>query len=274
MGLSAKPKLLRRHAESSDVAPPPSAATFGEALSEGTPRDQVDLQLLVKQTRADDALLRVMSELSHDLRQPLTSLNMNLQTAVKMLQLPTPQIAGALEALVDCLSTDRDMVELIAHATRRAATLSANAPILLNDVARDLLLSARNLEPNWRVRLTDRLATPSPVVTSGFVRLRLGLLSILRRSLILDETEPGSPQGIVIETRSIDDYAELRFTGLPVSLPLSYSFQSLHMLITTLVSHAHGHTNLTVHDDRVSFVVSAPIAPMSTLHVPGARHGV
>jgi hypothetical protein len=274
MGLSAKPKLLRRHDDSSDAAPSPSAATFGKALSEGTPLAQRHPPLGVNQQNGDDSLLRVIVELSHDLRQPLTSLNMNLQTAVKMLQLPTPQISGALEALVDCLGTDRDMVELITHAQRRATTLSTNGPVLLNDVARELLLSARNLEPNWRMRLSDRLATPSPVVMSGFLRLRLALLSLLRRSLILDEAEPGSPQGIFIETRSMDDdRAELRFTGLPASLPLSYSFQSLHMLITTLVRALPGHANLTVHEDRVSFVISAPIASTSTLHLTGARHG-
>jgi len=71
----------------------------------------------------DDALGQVMTELSHDLRQPLTSLRMNIQSAVKLLQQPTPQITSALEALTDCLSTERDMIELVAHARRRAAAM-------------------------------------------------------------------------------------------------------------------------------------------------------
>ena len=71
----------------------------------------------------DDALGQVMTELSHDLRQPLTSLRMNIQSAVKLLQQPTPQISSALEALTDCLSTERDMIELLAHAHRRATAM-------------------------------------------------------------------------------------------------------------------------------------------------------
>src|SRR5690349_3831488 len=47
--------------------------------------------------RDDDSLERVMAELSHDLRQPLTSLRMNLQSAVKLLQQPTPRVTTALE---------------------------------------------------------------------------------------------------------------------------------------------------------------------------------
>lgn len=244
------------------------------ALHEAAPPEQAELQLVVKTAKVDDSLVQVVSELSHDLRQPLTSLNMNLQCAVKMLQSPTPQISAALEALADCLSTEKDMVELVAQAKRRVMALSTNTPVRLNDIARDLLLSARNLEPDWRMRLNDRFLTPSPLVSSGFLRLRLALLSILRRSLILDESDPGGGDGVVIETRSLDDRAELRFTGLPPSLPASSGFQSLYMLITSLVGYLNGHAQLVVQDTCVTFVVSAPVAPMSTLHLPGGRHGV
>lgn len=275
MKLSVKPKSLRHRADSPGVSSSTSVAAQGkEPLGEAEATQRVDGHLRLKTTPADDSFAHVMSELSHDLRQPLTSLNMNLQTAVKMLQLPTPHIAGALEALGDCLSTERDMIELVAHAKRRAVAVSSLVCIPLNDFARDLLLSVRNLEPSWRLRVTDRLASPSPVVASGIVRLRLVLLSILRRSLILDESEPASADGVIIETRSLDDRAELRFASLPRSLPMSYSFQSLHMLITTLVRHLGGHAHFTVDDERTTFVISAPTSPASTLHLPGARHGV
>ena len=274
MRLSVNPKLRRRRADSSDASSSPSVATLEKASVGESATSERDAQSAVKAASADDPFARVMSELSHDLRQPLTSLNMNLQTAVKMLQLPTPQISGALEALSDCLSTERNMVELVAHAKRRAASVSSQASIPLNDVARDLLVTARNLEPSWRVRLSDQLVSPSPVVTGGFVRLRLALLSLLRRALILDESERSSADGLMIETRSIDGRAELRFTGLPQTLPMSKGFQSLHMLIVSLVGYIDGHAHLTVHDKRIAFVVSAPVAPASTLHLPGAPHGV
>ena len=74
--------------------------------------------------RDDDSLERVMAELSHDLRQPLTSLRMNLQSAVKLLQQPTPRVTTALEALADCFDTERDMTELVSDARRRFATLA------------------------------------------------------------------------------------------------------------------------------------------------------
>ena len=276
MRVSAKPKLLRRRDDaSSEIARAASVAVIGDApTGQSETPEQADSRAPLGTTDTDDSLLRVLSELSHDLRQPLTSLNMNLQTAVKMLQLPTPHVSGALEALVDCVGTDRIMIELIAQAKRRAATAATNAPLPLNDFARDLLTSASTLDPHWRGRLGERLTSQSPQVISGFVRLRLALLSILRRSLILDEADPAGPEPILIETRSVGDRAELRFIGLPESLPRSASFQSLHMLITTLVGYLHGHANLTLRDNRVSFVISAPVAPISILHLPGGRRGV
>ncbi len=274
MRIRANPPLLRCRAGLSDAAPAPSAATLGDAaMRDDAAPDRADSEAAVDRTNAGDSLERVVQELSHDLRQPLTSLTMNLQSAVKLLNGSTPRIPAALDALADCLSIERDMVALLAHAKQRAATVSAHAPIPLNDVARDLLLSARNLESNWRLRLSERLASPSPVVVGGVVRLRFALLSFLRRALMLAETEHTAPDGIVIETRSTKDRAELLFTGLPLSLPVSESLQSLHMLITSLVGHLQGHAHLTVDGERMTHVISVPLAPMSTLHLPGGSRG-
>lgn len=274
MRVRANPPLLRRRAGSSDAAPAPSATSPSDAaIRNDTAGDGADSVAIVERTDAEDSLERVVQELSHDLRQPLTSLTMNLQSAVKLLNGSTPQIPAALDALADCLSIERDMVELLAHAKHRAATVSAHAPIPLNDLARDLLLSVRNFESNWRLCLGERLASPSPVVVGGVVRLRFALLSFLRRALMLAETEHTAPDGIVIETRSTKDRAELRFTGLPLSLPVSESLQSLHMLITSLVGHLHGHAHLTVDGERVTHVISVPLAPMSTLCLPGGSRG-
>ena len=264
----------RRHASLPD-APRASSITIlrDAAQRELDAAAAADVHAFVTISRTDDSLDRVMADLSHDLRQPLTSLNMNLQTALKLLQRPTPLIPAALEALSDCLSVENDMMELLLQAKRRATTFSTHAPLPLNELAHDLHLAARCLEPHWRLRLSERLADPSPIVTAGFARLRLSLLSILRRSLILDETANARSDGIVIETRRVDERAELRFTGLPVTLSTSYSFQSLHMLIMSLVRYVNGHAHLALHDERVTFVISAPVSPMSTLRLPGGHHG-
>ena len=143
-----------------------------------------DAMGIIAKPEVEDALGRVVTELSHDLRQPLTSLHMNLQSAVKLLRQPVPHVPAALEALTDCLSTERDMIELLTHANRRAAAFSRHdGSFALNHLARDIVLTAQGLEPGWRLRLTERLTMPSPIVPAGILRLRLALLSALRRAL-------------------------------------------------------------------------------------------
>jgi hypothetical protein len=75
------------------------------------------------------------------------------------------------------------------------------------------------------------------MVAAGAARLRLVLLSTLRRALMLDECDGETDRSLVLETRVVKDQAELSISGLPLSLPVAYTFQSLFMLTTTLVRH-------------------------------------
>jgi phosphoglycerate-specific signal transduction histidine kinase len=43
-----------------------------------------------------DVAKRIMDELSHDLRQPLTSMTMNLQSAIRVLRAQQPNIGSAV----------------------------------------------------------------------------------------------------------------------------------------------------------------------------------
>ncbi|HZI40650.1 MAG TPA: hypothetical protein VFD67_03085 [Gemmatimonadaceae bacterium] len=265
MTLRNSPTMIRRPGDAAERAA-------------GTPNAErahpAEMTRIVKTPDAEDALGRVMTELSHDLRQPLTSLHMNLQSAVKLLQQPTPHIPAVLDALTDCLSTERDMVELLSHANRRAAALSGHpGSFALNDLAREVVLTAQGLEPSWRVRLGERFTTPSPMVAPGILRLRLALLSMLRRALILDELERSKSDGIVVETLSSANRAELRLTGLPRALPTSSSFTALHELMATIVRGMHGAVSIAATEARSAFIISLPqLAPVVPLEQAG-NHG-
>jgi hypothetical protein len=232
------------------------------------------LTQIVKTPEAEDELGRVVTELSHDLRQPLTSLHMNLQTAVKLLRQPTPSIPAALDALTDCLCTEGDMIEVLSHASRRVAALSRpNASFALNHLAHDIMRTAQGLEPSWRLRLTERFTTPSPMVAPCTLRLRLALLSTLRRALIIDELELPKSEGIVVETLSSGDHAELRLTGLPSALPTSSGFTALHALMATIVRRMKGAVDLVATEARSAFIISLPrLAPNIPLEQAG-NHG-
>lgn len=122
MRLPSSATTIRRRDRAPDATTSLASSAEDTAAFDGDEM-QPDQITSVFNAPVDDALGQVVTELSHDLRQPLTSLHMNIQSAVKLLQQPTPQISMALEALTDCLSTERDMIELLAHARRRAAAM-------------------------------------------------------------------------------------------------------------------------------------------------------
>src|SRR5436190_688718 len=212
-----------------------------------------------------DETQRIIAELSHDLRQPLTSLHMNLQSAMKLLQQPGARVSAALEALSDSLSTEQDIVVLIESAKRRAVALRARA-FELNCLASDITAAAFSANPKWRSRVKERLAVPSPSVSPRVMRLRMTLLSTLRRALFIDEREGATLREILIETDSVDSRAELRMRGLPASLAKAWSFQGLNALTTTLVSQLEGTAFIEVDDAQAELIISlasaTPITPL------------
>lgn len=56
---------------------------------------------------------RLVVDLTHDLRQPLTSMSMNLQCAIRYLQSTEPRLSSALEALTECLEARSELLALI-----------------------------------------------------------------------------------------------------------------------------------------------------------------
>lgn len=65
------------------------------------------------------AVQHVINDLSHDLRQPISSMTMNMQTALRCLRSSQPRVSDALEALTECLDIEREIVRLLSAAQRR-----------------------------------------------------------------------------------------------------------------------------------------------------------
>jgi signal transduction histidine kinase len=100
-----------------------------DAAAAGTPPLASGQSEMLDQARQDlirTAQLAVAGELvgaiTHDLRQPITALQVNVDVALELLRRPTPDIAGAMGALEDA-STDglvlRDSVQVLADLVAR-----------------------------------------------------------------------------------------------------------------------------------------------------------
>lgn len=217
----------------------------------------------------------MIGELSHDLRQPLTSLKMNLQCAVRLLQLPSPRIAVALEALTDCLGMESDITELIAQAQRRThALVTTTTSFAVNDLVHDLITTIRCFEPAWRQRLVETLAEESPLVEGRAWRLRFSLLSIIRHLLLLDEWNESADEPMHIEVRSAPTSAQIALTEVPAGSLETRQIQPMLSLMRSVTHRLGGTATTEVRNDRGLVLISLPLAPPNMRMLPGGPHGV
>ena len=117
--------------------------------------------------------------IAHDLRQPLTSMQVNLDTASYMLRQDPPEVARALDVLADASSdsrTLRDSVQLlqdlVARREPRLTTVSLDG--VVNDVARLLHGEAQAR----RVHLDVAYAVPLSPVHADRAMLREAVLGL------------------------------------------------------------------------------------------------
>lgn len=216
----------------------------------------------------------LIRELSHDLRQPLTSLKMNLQCAVRLLQLPNPRVSVALEALTDCLGTESDITELLAQAHRRAqAMITTTTTFVLNDLVHDVVTTIRCFEPMWRGRLVEDLADESQLVSGSAWRLRFPLLSTLRHLLLLDEPSDSDSDPMHIEVRSGPQSAQIALSHVRAESLEERQVQPMLGLLRTVTVRLGGSVTTENENDRGLVLISLPLAPPNLRMLPGGPHG-
>jgi C4-dicarboxylate-specific signal transduction histidine kinase len=182
---------------------------------------------------------RMLAELCHDLRQPLTTLKMNLQAIVRLLERRRPRVAAALEAVADCLDAEQEVVEMLAGMTSATHhSRAAASPVALNALAADVQTAVCRVDPAMGKRVELRLAERSPVVNGDASSLRFALLSLVRHALEEDAADQ-SPRRVVVATRPTDEGAEMRVNGFPFPMILGPSLYTT-LTVTHSVVRSHG----------------------------------
>jgi signal transduction histidine kinase len=188
---------------------------------------------------------RTLAELRHDLRQPLTTLKMNLQAILHLLRRPRPRIGAALDAVVDCLAAEQELIVLLATMTRSATyKLAATTRVALNVVVTDVHETLSQAKPDLAKRVAVHLADHSPIVNGDAPSLRFALLSLVRHAL-----ESRDADRVVIGTRQLDGRAELRVSGIPLLMVVG---PSVHSTLAVTQSVVQAHRGLASIDQRPS----------------------
>ena len=165
---------------------------------------------------------RLLTTLAHDVRQPLTSIRMNVQTALRLLRGATPRLDVALGALDDALLAEGAAADIVRAASERLALGSSTERLAdLNAAALDVQRQLRAATATWGARLVLDLDARVPLVKADPLWLHSVMLSLVLAAIDIAESgEPSAtaPGRVVLGTRRREgDYAELSLRGTPPS---------------------------------------------------------
>jgi len=162
---------------------------------------------------------RLLAELSHDVRQPLTTIRMNLQAIVRLLgqERRSPGIDAALDAVRDCLDAELELNALFTGVSELARHIPGfPARVDLNLVALDAI-RLYGISSRLRNPIDVRLAEPPPIVYGQASYLRHAVRTLLKHASAWDG-EGASAAQLVVATRQASAYAELSVSGLPSAM--------------------------------------------------------
>jgi signal transduction histidine kinase len=154
------------------------------------------------------ALGEFAASLSHEVRQPLTSIIINAKAALRWLGDMTPNLAEIRGALLDVVDAGNWASELI---TRNRELFKQHTvqkePLDMHDIVRDVTVLAHTRLQDCRVVLTTSFAPGLPTVYGDRVELQQVLLNLIANSIdATTAVDPGS--------RHIDVSTSLTPTGL------------------------------------------------------------
>ena len=161
---------------------------------------------------------QLLNTLAHDVRQPLTSIRMNIQTALRLLRDKRPNLETAISALEDALVSEGAAADVVRAASERLALAQwVERRSELNATLLDVQRQLRVATSSWGDRLDLDLAADEPIVKADPLRLRGVILSLVLAALdAVDADESNAPGRIALGTRlTRDGFAELSLRGLP-----------------------------------------------------------
>jgi len=217
---------------------------------------------------------RLVDDLAHDLRQPLSSMRLNLQSAIRCLRFREPSVSSALDALTECLDVERELVTLVARVQQQlSAAMLDSLWFSLNDLARDTCETLVALGYGPR-RVAQRLAEPAPYVSGvDVVALYKGVLGITRRLFARTEGDSSSFDAacLLIETRRTVAQAELRLGGIPCG-EMPEDIQSILEGARGIAGLSRAEASIDRGPTTAAIVISFPAATLQRRRAVRRQH--
>jgi signal transduction histidine kinase len=152
----------------------------------------------------------LVAAVTHDLRQPLTAIEMNVSAAMHLLRRPEASVDDVLAALSDALEQEhrmRDAIQMLHDLSARRAP--RREPCDIASLARDALTLVRSDALARHVVIVLDADTAIRPVVGDEAFIRHALLNLLLEGLDVAAPSAGQPASIHVTARSVGDSAEV-----------------------------------------------------------------
>ena len=141
------------------------------------------------------------ASVAHEVRQPLTSIVLNVEASLRLLNTPTPDLAEVREALKDVILASNRADEVI-HRNRELFRMHSvsKEPLDMNNVIREVAMIARPRLHKSHVQLATSFAVDLPTVMGDRIELEQVLLNLIANSIDATEHLLPSQRRVLITT--------------------------------------------------------------------------
>ena len=243
-----------------DTAPPADGGPVDDAIRTPTTELGRALELTVAGG--------LVAAVTHDLRQPLTALEMNIAAAMQFLAEPTPQVEGALEALRDALVQQgrmRESLQVLDDLSVHRKPL--REPIDVVPIARDVLALVGSEVLARHASLALVVSSPVRPVFGDAPLIRQALLNMVLDALEATATSLRLKRPVLLTVQQADDSVEVIVTHFGLRREAA-GVDGWGLALARSVVVAHGGT-IALEGDADAGVRLITRWPTTKGHLPG-----
>jgi signal transduction histidine kinase len=184
----------------------------------------------------------LVAAITHDLRQPLTALEMNISAALHFLQAPSHDLDGALEALHDALVQQcrmRESLQVLDDlAIRREPLCEAVDPV---PIVRDVVALVGSDVMARHVLLDLVVSPPVPRMYGDPALIRQALLNMVLDALEATSLSPRDEKKVGLDVRQNGDTVEVAISHFGLRMEAT-EIEGWGLALARSVVVAHGGT--------------------------------
>jgi signal transduction histidine kinase len=195
----------------------------------------------------------LVSAITHDLRQPLTALAMNVAAAIAFLDRSAPAVREAIDALNDALVQERRMRDELKVLQDLAARREPKrAPVDMATLVHEVAALVQSDALTRHVPVEVEIIAPVPIVSGDATLIRQALLNIVLNALRQASQKEAGGRPVQLSVRRVGETVEVAVSHAGARTDAAV-FDALGLAVARAAIDVHQAT-ITLDDDPATGV--------------------